>query len=93
MPFQRSLENHAAAVSLYVMHYNFVRVHEALTPSAAHQNHASDGPWAHRSSVVDWSYWTRRLRFRQPTRRLPLTDAAINLGFFTHAVPVDTVQP
>jgi hypothetical protein len=22
-----------------------------------------------------------------------VTDAAINLGFFTHAIPVDTVQP
>jgi hypothetical protein len=32
------LENHAAAVSLYVAHYNFCRVHEALTPDARHQN-------------------------------------------------------
>jgi len=29
---------HAAAVSLYVAHYNFCRVHEALTPDARHQS-------------------------------------------------------
>ncbi len=35
--FSKKLENHAAAVSLYVAHYNFCRVHEALrnTPAAA----------------------------------------------------------
>lgn len=35
--FSKKLENHAAAVSLYVMHYNFCRVHEALriTPAMA----------------------------------------------------------
>jgi hypothetical protein len=36
--FSKKLENHAAAVSLYVGHYNLCRVHEALTPSAKNQN-------------------------------------------------------
>jgi hypothetical protein len=36
--FSKKLENHAAAVSLYVGHYNLCSVHEALTPSMAHQN-------------------------------------------------------
>jgi hypothetical protein len=35
--FSKKLENHAAAVSLYVGHYNLCRVHEALTPNARHQ--------------------------------------------------------
>jgi hypothetical protein len=35
--FSKKLENHAAAVSLYVAHYNFRRVHETLTPDARHQ--------------------------------------------------------
>ena len=35
--FSKKLENHAAAVSLYVAHYNFCRVHEALTPDVRHQ--------------------------------------------------------
>ena len=35
--FSKKLENHAAAVSLYVTHYNMCRVHEALrtTPAVA----------------------------------------------------------
>ena len=35
--FSKKLENHAAAVSLYVAHYNLCRVHESLTPDARHQ--------------------------------------------------------
>jgi IS1 family transposase len=35
--FSKKLENHAAAVSLYVAHYNWCRVHESLTPDARHQ--------------------------------------------------------
>jgi IS1 family transposase len=31
--FSKKLDNHVAAVSLYVVHYNFCRVHETLTPS------------------------------------------------------------
>jgi len=35
--FSKQVENHAAAVSLYVAHYNLCRVHETLraTPAAA----------------------------------------------------------
>ena len=36
--FSKKLECHAAAVSLYVAHYNFCRVHETLTPDTRHQN-------------------------------------------------------
>lgn len=35
--FSKKLECHAAAVGLYVAHYNFCRVHETLTPDAKHQ--------------------------------------------------------
>ena len=33
--FSKKLENHAAAIGLYVAHYNFCRVHEAtrVTPA------------------------------------------------------------
>jgi hypothetical protein len=36
--FSKKIENHAAAVSLYVAHYNWCRVHESLTPNARQQN-------------------------------------------------------
>jgi IS1 family transposase len=35
--FSKKLDNHLAAVDLYVAHYNLCRVHEALTPDARHQ--------------------------------------------------------
>jgi hypothetical protein len=35
--FSKKLENHAAAVALYVAFYNFCRPHETLTPNAKHQ--------------------------------------------------------
>ncbi len=35
--FSKKLENHAAAVALYVASYNFCRPHETLTPNAKHQ--------------------------------------------------------
>src|SRR5260370_5197280 len=35
--FSKKLENHAAAVSLYVAHYNWARPHESLTPNARQQ--------------------------------------------------------
>ena len=50
--FSKKLENHAAAVSLYVAHYNLCRVHEALSPNARHQTTPAmalgltDHPWS-----------------------------------------------
>ena len=35
--FSKRLENHCAAVDLYVAHYNLCRPHESLTPDAANQ--------------------------------------------------------
>ena len=35
--FSKKLENHIAAVALYVAFYNFCRVHETLTPNVKHQ--------------------------------------------------------
>jgi hypothetical protein len=45
--FSKKLENHAAAISLFVMHYNFCRVHEAhkkATPAMALG--IADHPWS-----------------------------------------------
>jgi hypothetical protein len=35
LDFSKRIEQHAAAVALYVMHYNFCRVHESLRTTAA----------------------------------------------------------
>ena len=50
--FSKKLENHAAAVALYVAHYNLCRVHETLSPNARHQTTPAmalglaDHPWS-----------------------------------------------
>jgi IS1 family transposase len=43
--FSKKLENHKAAVALYVAHYNFCRVHEALRVTPAMQLRVTDHVW------------------------------------------------
>ena len=40
--FSKKVENHAAAIALHTMYYNFVRIHQTL------QDDARDGRWRHR---------------------------------------------
>jgi IS1 family transposase len=44
--FSKKFENHAAAVSLYVAHYNFCRVHEALRITPAMALGVTDHIWS-----------------------------------------------
>jgi hypothetical protein len=43
--FSKKLENHEAAVALYVAHYNFCRVHETLRVTPAMQLGVTDHIW------------------------------------------------
>ncbi len=43
--FSKKLENHCAAVALYVAHYNFCRVHESLRITPAMQLGVTDHVW------------------------------------------------
>jgi IS1 family transposase len=44
--FSKKLESHAAAVSLYVAHYNWVRVHETLDTTPTVALGIADRPWS-----------------------------------------------
>jgi IS1 family transposase len=44
--FSKKLENHAAAISLYVVHYNLCRVHESLRTTPAVQLGITDRVWS-----------------------------------------------
>ena len=44
--FSKKLENHAAAVALYVAHYNFCRVHETLRTTPAMALGITDHMWS-----------------------------------------------
>ncbi|MDQ1487456.1 MAG: hypothetical protein QOJ62_3149 [Actinomycetota bacterium] len=43
--FSKKLDNHVAAVALYVMHYNFCRSHEALRTTPAKAIGVADRAW------------------------------------------------
>lgn len=43
--FSKKLENHVAAISLYVAHYNFCRVHETLRVTPAMALGVADHIW------------------------------------------------
>lgn len=44
--FSKKVENHAAAVALYTMHYNFTRVHQTLRVTPAMQAGVSNHVWS-----------------------------------------------
>lgn len=43
--FSKKLENHAAAIALFFMHYNFARIHQTLRVTPAMAAGVSDHPW------------------------------------------------
>ena len=43
--FSKKIENHAAAVGLHMMHYNFVRIHQALRVTPAMAAGVTDRVW------------------------------------------------
>ena len=44
--FSKKIENHAAAVALYFMYYNFGRVHQTLRVTAAMEAGVSNHVWS-----------------------------------------------
>jgi hypothetical protein len=54
--FSKKLENHVAAVALYVAHYNFCRVHETLRVTPAMQLGVTEHIWTI-SELVDAAYF------------------------------------
>ena len=44
--FSKKVENHAAAIALYFMYYNFDRVHQTLRVTPAMEADVSDHVWS-----------------------------------------------
>ncbi len=44
--FSKKVENHAHAVALHYMHYNFAKVHQTLRPTPAMEAGVSDHAWS-----------------------------------------------
>ena len=43
--FSKKIENHAAAVAIHFMHYNFARIHKTLRVTPAMEAGISDHVW------------------------------------------------
>ena len=44
--FSKKVENHAAAVALHFMHYNFCRIHQTLRVTPAMEAKVTDHVWS-----------------------------------------------
>ncbi|SEC37438.1 hypothetical protein SAMN05444164_1684 [Bradyrhizobium erythrophlei] len=65
--FSKKLDNHVAAVALYVAHYNLCRVHEALRTTPAKALGVTEKAWTRLLSLLKLRYlWPLRC----PLKRL-----------------------
>jgi hypothetical protein len=58
--FSKKVENHAAAIALHTMYYNFVRIHQTLRTSPAMAAGATDKLWEVSDIVAmleQWEHW------------------------------------
>jgi hypothetical protein len=56
--FSKKVENHAHAIAIYFMHYNFVRIHQTLRVTPAMAVRVTDNLWSLADMVRvvdDWS--------------------------------------
>jgi len=44
--FSKKVENHAAAIALHFVHYNFARIHQTLRVTPAMEAGLSDNVWS-----------------------------------------------
>ncbi len=58
--FSKKLENHMHALSIYFMHYNFVRIHQTLRCTPAMEAHVTDRLWSLEDMVALVDEWEVR---------------------------------
>jgi IS1 family transposase len=63
--FSKKVENHAHAVALHMMYYNFVRIHKTLRVTPAMAAGVSDRLWEIADVVGVLEQWERRLASRE----------------------------
>ncbi len=57
--FSKKVENHAAAIALHTMYYNFVRIHQTLKVTPAMAAGVTDTLWEMEDLVVMLEQWER----------------------------------
>jgi hypothetical protein len=81
--FSKKLENHAAAIALYTMYFNFVRIHQTLRVTPAMAAGVTDKLWEVSDIVVMLEQW--ELANRAPDYNFVVRQYAIGKG---HSVSV-----
>lgn len=63
--FSKKLENHMHALSIYFMHYNFVRIHQTLRVTPAMEAGVTDRLWSLDDIVKIVDEWEAKAKIRQ----------------------------
>jgi IS1 family transposase len=86
--FSKKLENHACAVALHSMYYNFVRLHQTLKVSPAMAAGVTDRLWE-MTDVVDMLDAFEAKRKREPKHTFEIDEWKIGGGFYVRATLED----
>jgi IS1 family transposase len=86
--FSKKVENHACAVALHSMYYNFVRLHQTLKVSPAMAAGVTDRLWE-MADVVDMLDAFEAKRKREPKNTFEVDEWKITGGFYVRATLAD----
>jgi IS1 family transposase len=86
--FSKKIENHACAVALHSMYYNFVRLHQTLKVTPAMAAGVTDRLWE-MVDVVDVLDAFEAKRKRQPKVQFEIEEWKIGGGFYVRATFAD----
>jgi hypothetical protein len=86
--FSKKIENHACAVALHSMYYNFVRLHQTLKVSPAMAAGVTDRLWE-MTDVVDMLDAFEAKRKRVPKISFEIDEWKITGGFYVRATLAD----
>ena len=86
--FSKKIENHACAVALHSMYYNFVRLHQTLKVSPAMAAGVTNRLWE-MVDVVDVLDAFEAKRKRQPKVTFEVEEWKIGGGFYVRATLTD----
>jgi IS1 family transposase len=83
--FSKKVENHAHAVALHFMYYNFVRIHQTLKVTPAMAAGVTDKLWEVSDIVEMLERW--ELANFKPEYQFVVREVKIGQGYFVHVIP------
>jgi IS1 family transposase len=86
--FSKKVENHACAVALHAMYYNFVRLHQTLKVSPAMAAGVTDRLWE-MTDIVDMLDAFEAKRKREPKVRFDIEEWRVGGGYYVRVTFAD----